>query len=950
MASENTETPPVPVNATSTTSVKRRGHSRRRTTAAERARERQAPIEDCHVKSLAGICLTLQDGVSQVRFKYYIGEHQSQIFYGGLQIQRPNHPDINVNLGQAVPIDLREIQEGSAPKPCFATPTHIFRRFPANRISSSASCDFKKVAGDAASPDESDTSCPTTGDNGKNPFLLFHFRIPKCGLPLVTFRVHFPVQYMASANELHQGIRRKFHYPPHHDEVVAYQAILTMEVNEFVSRVFRGYANIDLLTNCSSELPVPTTFCAAVKTEQDTAATHQNGLPNAFPTFLILPFGAYNRLLTMKKRLTLGYPSPPRSELGVPMRLTKATAADRDAKGESTRALSWAEWTGLDDAVAIPSWVISKVINGESPANVRIVFVRRQSEDCGDAIWGLLRKSEFCPARIRRTRAKGTDQLVMKVKQLLPTTAANSSTEVKAEENGEKKEGDALVLQSQPLVAPPHVTHEALNFREVWSRDYRSDPYVRNSSLGPLLSLDEHTDVTEAPPSANMNAPTNMGNTNVEYVVHNNCDQQNQNSQQQQQQPQPYHRPTRACLPPQRLQSVDRELAKAIHRSLTEKHKSAVCGKEIPALSKARKQRQKRATNSFNSKPEEQGTGEKASHQQTGMKRTYSEAELRRLDLKTTTDSEAENAHSGKKHRANSPSATSDSAVSTNRSRKDVKRKKATDHPSENKNKNRKMDDRRPSKKMPTIKTDDSSTAFILSRSKNCDMRLERKRSFSRHGRSRAPAKTTETPIVNLAASTLEADDPYALPSSPVNNGTRELCPPVILPKKKERSPSPDPPVLLPEGELETGSCESQNGIAMGLNGESRTNKEEVEGHKIIYSQILDDYPAAAEEAPILSELQITSPPLLSVTSTTENTTNGGHPFHPSNHQSVNGYSNGLPSYSFSLSSTLQPHVGGGNQPISSTNFPSQPPSVVSSDLLSQVVINFIGICLLHHQ
>lgn len=126
-----------------------------------------------------------------------------------------------------------------------------------------------------------------------------------------------------------------------------------------------------------------------------TAAACQNGLPDAFPNFLILPFGAYNRLLTMKKRLTLGCTSPPRPNLGVAMHLTKATAADRGAKGESTRALSWAEWTGLDDAVAVPSWIISKVINGESPSNVRIVFVRRQSEDCGDAIWRLLRKPEF---------------------------------------------------------------------------------------------------------------------------------------------------------------------------------------------------------------------------------------------------------------------------------------------------------------------------------------------------------------------------------------------------------------------------------------------------------------------------------------------------------------------------------------------------------------------------
>lgn len=105
-----------------------------------------------------------------------------------------------------------------------------------------------------------------------------------------------------------------------------------------------------------------------------------------------------------------------------------------------------------------------------------------------------------------------------------------------------------------------------------------------------------------------------------------------------------------------------------------------------------------------------------------------------------------------------------------------------------------------------TIKSGDSTTAFISSKTKNFDMRLESKRSFPRHSRSRATTKTTEAPIVTLEANTLEADDPYALPSSPVNNGPREKCPAISLPKKKKRSPSPDPPVLLPEGELENGN------------------------------------------------------------------------------------------------------------------------------------------------
>lgn len=89
-----------------------------------------------------------------------------------------------------------------------------------------------------------------------------------------------------------------------------------------------------------------------------------------------------------------GYKSPICPDIGwrvaIPQLATK--------KGEAGAALeppSWGQWTGLEDVIATPSWIISKILNGEAKSNVRMVFVRRQSDDCGDAICPSLRKSIF---------------------------------------------------------------------------------------------------------------------------------------------------------------------------------------------------------------------------------------------------------------------------------------------------------------------------------------------------------------------------------------------------------------------------------------------------------------------------------------------------------------------------------------------------------------------------
>ncbi|KAF8564260.1 hypothetical protein P879_11095, partial [Paragonimus westermani] len=65
--------------------------------------------------------------------------------------------------------------------------------------------------------------------------------------------------------------------------------------------------------------------------------------------------------------------------------------------------------------------------------NVRMVFVRRESFECGDAICDSVRSSRFPPAKLRRTRLRGTAQSGIKLKrdgrQALPLTENPNGTD-----------------------------------------------------------------------------------------------------------------------------------------------------------------------------------------------------------------------------------------------------------------------------------------------------------------------------------------------------------------------------------------------------------------------------------------------------------------------------------------------------------------------------------------
>ncbi|CDS42643.1 conserved hypothetical protein [Echinococcus multilocularis] len=987
MATEDAKVLPSTVTDANIFAVKKRcnrgfgGHPRRRVAAAARNRERQAPIEECHLKSRAGFQLPLLDGVSQVTFQYYLGEHQSQIFYGGLTIGHPSTSNVNVELGQPIPIDLRENyhEEGLSPVPCLAVPTHIFRRFRVYRITSSSSCDLKKLATglstDVPSPDESDASYPPTGEK---PSLLLPSTTPKSGLSLISLRVYYPVQYMQSANELHPipGSRKRVHFPPQYDEVVAYQSLLTMPVSEFASRVLKGVAGSVGLTDCSSELP--TAFYSKLAKLEDcesrtgVSSIHQNKFPNQSPSFLILPVSVYNRFISMKRLLLDGYKSPICPDIGWRVAIPQL-ATEKGEAGTHLDSPSWDQWTGLENVIATPSWIISKILNGEAKSNIRMVFVRRQSEDCGDAICPSLRKSIFGPARIRRTRMKGTNRLVMKVKQLI---SATPSTKFMNEE---------VKHRSAPTLDRNHSTNatsteitETLNFRYVWSRDYRSNP-VRSGALGPILSTDIEngrsilsplpetpgdTAITTAPPSSSVtNASTDEEDTrSIGERWHQNHQQQHQ-----------HQRPTRSCLPPQRLEVVDRDLEKALQRSLADgRNKHAGHARQElsppqPATTAKRRSRRKCGASSSNPTPGEQSTHKPVGNAQqqplqNGVKRTKSEAILQ-MCLNVTTSKPLESATAvstggtwAHRLRSNSPSATSDSAVSSSRRKYEknsivkktwqnvgstarsedssfIARNDAEHQQVSNPLKmvvNKGVD----GKKMPR---EEGTVIPKLTLAIGENGRVRVKSQYRRVYQKHQPAASLTTAEAKIA----EPDDPYALPSSPVSNA-QETCCLVSASMRRRRSPSPDPPVLLPEEEIDHVNSE-ENGVRPTLGKDFQECSKRA---TILGQPTLQLNPATSNHPDLVGEVPQPQSPLSAIDTTA--TLFGVHDQHstlPPFTTSVIACSVGAPALTMGLPSSFQKVTSiGSHSSFASTQLLPQPNVMSSSSLqTSDATSNLVG-------
>ena len=146
----------------------------------------------------------------------------------------------------------------------------------------------------------------------------------------------------------------------------------------------------------------------------------------------------------------------------------------------------------------------------------------------------------------------------MKVKQLTSFTPSIKSLD--EDESKEDKIGSQIAISSA----------EGIAFRCVYSRDYRSNP-SRHCAFGPIVSglenghsvlsplpeLESDATAGVAPPSSSVtNASTDDDTRSIGERWHRTHHQQQQLHQ----------RPTRSCLPPKRLEVVDRDLEKALQR------------------------------------------------------------------------------------------------------------------------------------------------------------------------------------------------------------------------------------------------------------------------------------------------------------------------------------------------------------------------------------------------
>uniref|UniRef100_A0A0X3PCW7 DUF3715 domain-containing protein n=1 Tax=Schistocephalus solidus TaxID=70667 RepID=A0A0X3PCW7_SCHSO len=618
------ETSPLGCQAGNTANSKRRppkssAGSRRR---ANGNLHHRSTLERC-TSTLTEIPVT--DGISHTNFCFYLGEHQSQIFYGGLNINRvdglPPLEPIHVELGKPIPIDLREDLYSEHPAtPCLAVPMHIFRRFRNCRSSHShikrhTDSSVLSLSEPCHSGVDLSHLSTQTYENGvqseykssdytslsaQHPLPSLH----RSTTALISLRVYFPVQFMNSANMLQAvtGSRKRVHLYPHHDEVVAYPGLLTLPIGKFANRVIRGVMQADRLLDCSSSLPTcllsdasyalldssrnSDSSALAEATDSPSAVATNSPAPSfsvsSSCTYLILPVTTYNRFATSKRMLLEGFHNPPPHRLGleaVASSCQKPTSDVPTASAPTDTTVSWSQWVGL----GFPTPGLSKpplahvqasssssslanldcTHTGDENCNpdVRVCFVRRQSEDCGIAISPALRKNMFGPARIRRTRMKGTDRLVMKLKQLIQ---GDPSTDEKAtssnDSNDEQRTGEtaAWVTDADEGTARPR-------YKYFWSRDCRSDPNL--FLLGRRLEEAEARLEEGTIPSSVTNGSTDED------------DQRAVNTER-------WHRPMRSCLPPQRLEVVDRDLEKALQRSLADGRRT-VCSTATLAASQS---------------------------------------------------------------------------------------------------------------------------------------------------------------------------------------------------------------------------------------------------------------------------------------------------------------------------------------------------------------------------
>lgn len=202
------------------------GVGRRKCNATAKHRQRQIPIDQCHLKSRKGLQVPFPEFDNPVTVKYYLGEHQSQVFYGGFEVLAPRIGPVHVEIGQAIPIDLRKNFEADYAVPSLAVPLHIFRRFheltnvPAVTVDASILAVDSSVNGDVNGNIEKAShqyqSNAKPANNEKNSDSTTDPSTIQSDSFLVSFCAYCPVTCMESADNSFNGSSKchRVLYPP----------------------------------------------------------------------------------------------------------------------------------------------------------------------------------------------------------------------------------------------------------------------------------------------------------------------------------------------------------------------------------------------------------------------------------------------------------------------------------------------------------------------------------------------------------------------------------------------------------------------------------------------------------------------------------------------------------------------------------------------------------------
>ncbi|KAL3312337.1 hypothetical protein Ciccas_009074, partial [Cichlidogyrus casuarinus] len=164
---------------------------------------------------LVPIC-TGSMSVTSVELAQYLGEHQSQAFYGSLSIQADladeSRTSYKCKLGAPTAIDLAaETSENDSLPPCLCIPIHIFRRLTlaVNSIASRINDERKEIPEQGKKSELSSVSC---FKQESDEFCSTNDKKS----PLITIQVYFPVSCMASANEtkITPDLKKRIHISP----------------------------------------------------------------------------------------------------------------------------------------------------------------------------------------------------------------------------------------------------------------------------------------------------------------------------------------------------------------------------------------------------------------------------------------------------------------------------------------------------------------------------------------------------------------------------------------------------------------------------------------------------------------------------------------------------------------------------------------------------------------